>query len=79
MSRTLDLPRATPESGRSAGAACRAVGRLIARVVCNRVNAWMVRHTIESLQTLDDRMLADIGLHRGEIEYVVRRQMTRHW
>jgi uncharacterized protein YjiS (DUF1127 family) len=79
MSRTLDLPRATPESGRSAGALCRAFGRLIARTVCNRVNAWMVRRTIESLHALDDRMLADIGLHRGEIEYVVRRQMARHW
>ena len=79
MSRTLDLPRAIPQSGCSAGALCRAVGRLIARVVRNRVNAWMVRRTIESLYKLDDRMLADIGLHRGDIEFVVRRQTARHW
>jgi uncharacterized protein YjiS (DUF1127 family) len=39
----------------------------------------MVRRAIDSLQALDDRMLADIGLHRSEIDYAVRRQLTRDW
>jgi uncharacterized protein YjiS (DUF1127 family) len=79
MSRTLDLPRAIPASTRSARAIWRALGRLITRTVRNGVNAWTVRCTIESLQALDDRTLADIGMHRTEIDYVVRRQLTHFW
>jgi len=56
-----------------------ALGRLLVRSVRNGTNAWMVRRAIDSLQALDDRMLADIGLHRSEIDYAVRRQLTRDW
>ena len=56
-----------------------AIGHLIVRTARNGANAWMVRRAIESLQALDDRTLADIGLHRSEIEYAVRRQLTCHW
>jgi uncharacterized protein YjiS (DUF1127 family) len=31
-----------------------------------------VRHDLATLQSLDDAMLHDIGLSRGEIEYAVR-------
>jgi|RhiMetdeSRZDD1v2_1073273.scaffolds.fasta_scaffold1358641_1 uncharacterized protein YjiS (DUF1127 family) len=69
---------ATPAPGawrRSLGA----LGRLVVRSVRNGVNAWMMRRAIESLQALDDRTLADIGMHRSEIEHAVRQQVTHHW
>jgi len=77
MPQVLDFPKAVPDAGRSAGVLWRTLGELLTRAVCNRVNAWMVRCTIDSLRSLDDRTLADIGMHRREIEFLVRRQMTR--
>jgi uncharacterized protein YjiS (DUF1127 family) len=56
-----------------------ALGRLVVGSVRNGGNAWMVRRAIESLQALDDRTLADIGMHRSEIEHAVRQQLTRDW
>jgi uncharacterized protein YjiS (DUF1127 family) len=78
MTHLLDLPRATPESDRNAGRSCRSVSRSLARAIRNRLNAWVARRAIESLRALDDRMLADIGMHRSQIEYVVRRHLARH-
>ena len=56
-----------------------ALGHLVGRSIRNGVNTWMVKRAIESLQALDDRTLADIGMHRSEIEYAVRQQLTRRW
>lgn len=78
MAYILDLPRALPERS-TRGGALLALGRFIARIVRNGVNEWMVKRTIDSLNTLDDRMLSDIGIHRCEIEWHVRQLTTRDW
>jgi len=79
MSRTLDLPRSLPEPAARSGAVWHRLGRIITRSVRNAVNEWMVQRTIDTLSTLDDRVLHDIGLCRTEIEWRVRRQQTPHW
>jgi len=33
---------------------------------------WRLRRSIATLRSFDDRMLADIGLTRGSVEYAVR-------
>lgn len=77
MYRTCELTKAA--EGPSGHAVWHALSHLIARTVHNHVNNWMVRRTIESLQSLDDRTLEDIGLTRGEIAYRVRRGLSRRW
>jgi uncharacterized protein YjiS (DUF1127 family) len=48
-------------------AALTAFGRLVGRLA-QRFSAWRERRsTYAELMRLDDRMLADIGLHRGEL------------
>ena len=78
MAFTLDLPRALPEHP-VRGGACRSLIRILIRLVRNRIHAWMVWRTIENLQCLDDRVLADIGIARHEIEFRVRELMPRNW
>ena len=36
------------------------------------------RNAIRQLQRLDDRMLRDMGIHRGEIEFAVRNGLPAH-
>jgi uncharacterized protein YjiS (DUF1127 family) len=44
----------------------------LTRVVRNATEEWIVKRAIAELQALDDHMLKDIGLTRGEIESCVR-------
>lgn len=48
------------------------LARASARVACNLAAEGRQRIAISALQRLDDRTLADIGVPRGEIEFVVR-------
>jgi uncharacterized protein YjiS (DUF1127 family) len=52
----------------SLGGYVRYVGGLARRLA----HELYLRNATRTLQQFDDRILADIGLHRGEIEYVVR-------
>jgi uncharacterized protein YjiS (DUF1127 family) len=48
------------------------VGRVMAFAAA-RAHDWQCRQAIAELQRMDNRELADLGLTRGEIEFVVRR------
>jgi uncharacterized protein YjiS (DUF1127 family) len=55
----------------------------LARMVGSWI-AWFrrereVRQAVDTLMTLDDRMLADIGLDRSHAEYVVRNGRLPSW
>lgn len=76
MAYTLDLPRSLPER-RVRGGVFAALVRIPVRIVRNYVHAWMVWRTVDNLQRLDDRTLADIGIPRCEIEFRVRELMPR--
>ncbi|MCC6470457.1 MAG: DUF1127 domain-containing protein [Alphaproteobacteria bacterium] len=36
------------------------------------LHAWEVRRALRDVQSMDDRMLRDIGLSRGDVESAVR-------
>jgi uncharacterized protein YjiS (DUF1127 family) len=44
----------------------------LARVFAESIAAYKARQAVRELTRLDDRMLRDIGLTRGEIEFAVR-------
>lgn len=72
MSTMLNFPPAIPDRARGGRAALRKLAQTVARAVRRGINAWIVRQCIRELQSLDDRVLADIGLTRSEIEFAVR-------
>jgi uncharacterized protein YjiS (DUF1127 family) len=52
----------------------RLAGRVMAFAAA-RAHEWECRRAIAELQRMDNRALADLGLTRGEIEFVVRRDV----
>lgn len=46
-------------------------GNLFARVVGAALLRWQRHRMRNALERLDDRMLADIGIYRGEIKHIV--------
>src|SRR4051812_27061964 len=73
MSTVFQLPRRNDaRPARARGGALRRLARAGAGVVRDGARAWVMRQTIQKLESLDDRMLADLGLSRNEIEPWVR-------
>jgi uncharacterized protein YjiS (DUF1127 family) len=49
-----------------------AAANLAKRWIAQISSEWQVRRGIDALMALDERMLADIGLTRGAVEYAAR-------
>jgi len=62
--------------GSLAGTAARGLGRAGRNVASGVVTARRRRGAIRELHALDDRMLKDIGLSRGEIPYLVDQMLS---
>ena len=60
-----------PAAERSA--ACARLGRILVRLADELRWAWRIRRDLKQVHELDDRMLADIGLVRADIDRLVRR------
>ncbi|WP_340107414.1 DUF1127 domain-containing protein [Pikeienuella sp. HZG-20] len=79
MSNYLTKHMLDPVSFRNAadnGAVRRGAGAL-RRWLSATVQRWRRRKTIQALESLDDRMLADIGIHRDDIPHVAAALETR--
>ena len=47
------------------------------KTISEKLTAWRrYREAVRELSSLSDRELEDIGIRRGDIEYVVRRTVT---
>jgi len=79
MSTVFQFPTAIPRPARTGRATWRLLARAVTRIVRKGVDAWQVRQSIRNLQSLNDRMLADVGISRSEIEPAARRHMMHDW
>jgi uncharacterized protein YjiS (DUF1127 family) len=72
LERSLAAAAILRSVGAGIAAALRFVGRGCVKLVRDLVAERRMQRNMRELEKLDDRMLADIGLHRGEIGSVVR-------
>ena len=72
-------PRRKSKPARARRGALRRLTRAGARWVRNGASAWMVRKSIQKLESLDERTLADLGLSRCEIAPWARRYIMCDW
>lgn len=70
------LNGATAGLGNLTGKATRGLTRMGRNVVSGIVLARRRRAAIRELQTLNDRILKDIGISRGQIPYLVEKQLS---
>jgi uncharacterized protein YjiS (DUF1127 family) len=47
------------------------------KTITEKLNAWLrYREAVKELSQLSDRELSDIGIRRGDIEFVVRQNLS---
>jgi uncharacterized protein YjiS (DUF1127 family) len=47
------------------------------KTITEKLNAWLrYREAVKELSQLSDRELSDIGIRRGDIEFIVRRNVV---
>jgi uncharacterized protein YjiS (DUF1127 family) len=47
------------------------------KTIAEKLNAWLrYREAVKELSVLSDRELSDIGIRRGDIEFIVRRNQA---
>jgi uncharacterized protein YjiS (DUF1127 family) len=79
MSTVFQFPIITSQPARAARIVLRRLAQAITQTVRGGVNAWTVRRSIQKLQSLNDRTLADLGLRRSDIEPAAHRHMMHDW